>query len=69
MSTISLPDQLQTELDEFAQERGVDPDDLVRNAIEEYIYFWRLRDLRARMSEEAKAQGLFTDEDVFKRLS
>jgi predicted transcriptional regulator len=69
MSTISLPDQLQTELDAFAQERGVDPDDLVRNAIEEYIYFWRLRDLRARMSEEAKAQGLFTDEDVFKRLS
>jgi predicted transcriptional regulator len=69
MSTISLPDQLQTELDEFAQERGLAPDDLVRNAIEDYIYFWRIRELRTRMTEEAKAQGLFTDEDVFKQIS
>jgi predicted transcriptional regulator len=69
MSTISVPDQLQSELDEFAQEQGIAPNDLVRDAIEEYIFFRRMRLLRARMAVEAQAQGLFTDEDVFKRIS
>ena len=54
---------------EFAQERGLAADDLVRNAIEDYIYFYRIRELRARMSREAKTQGLLTDEDVFKQIS
>ncbi len=69
MSTVSVPDQLKTELDAFAQERGIAPNDLVRDAIEDYIYFWRIRELRARMTEEAKAQGLLTDEDIFERIS
>jgi predicted transcriptional regulator len=69
MSTISVPDQLKTELDAFAQERGIAPNDLARDAIEDYIYFWRIRELRARMTEEAKAQDLLTDEDIFERIS
>lgn len=69
MSTITLPDQLRTELDSFAQEHGMAPSDLVRDAVEEYIYFRRLGELRARMVQEAQSQGLFTEEDVFKRLS
>lgn len=67
MSTITLPDQLPTVLDSFAQEHGIAPSDLVRDAVEEYIYFRRLGELRARMVQEAQAQGLFTDEDVLTR--
>lgn len=69
MSTITVPDELRLEMDEFAQERGIAPSDLVRDAIEEYIYFRRMRELRARMAQEARAQGLFTDEDIFKHIS
>ena len=69
MSTITVPDELRSEMDAFARERGIAPNDLIRDAIEEYIYFRRMSDLRTRMAEEAQAQGLFTDEDVFDRIS
>jgi predicted transcriptional regulator len=69
MSTITVPDELESEMDAFARERGIAPTDLVRDAIEEYIYFRRMRDLRARMADEAQAHGRVTDEDVFDRIS
>ena len=67
--TVSLPSQIKTEVDAFAEQNGVARSDVVREALQDYLFFQRSRDLRARMMAEAQAQGLFTDEDIFERVS
>ena len=69
MITVSLPSQIKTEVDAFAEQNGVARSDVVRDALQDYLFFQRSRNLRARMMAEAQAQGLFTDEDVFERIS
>ena len=69
MSEITLPDALRAELEAHARAHDIAPGDLVCSAVEEYIYFRRLREFRARMVEEARNQGLLTEEDVFARLA
>lgn len=67
--TVSLPSDVKSELDALAEQNGVARSELIRNAVQDYIFFHRSRALRERMMAEAQAQGLFTDEDVFERIS
>ncbi len=67
--TVNLPSEIKTELDALAEQSGVERSDVVRDALQEYLFFRRSRALRERMMAEAQAQGLFTDEDVFERIS
>jgi metal-responsive CopG/Arc/MetJ family transcriptional regulator len=67
--TVSLPAEVRTEVDDFAAQHGLARSDVVRDALQEYLFFRRSRELRARMMAEAQAQGLFTDEDVFEQIS
>ncbi|HEU0015576.1 MAG TPA: ribbon-helix-helix protein, CopG family [Longimicrobium sp.] len=67
--TVSLPAAVRTEVDAFAEQNGLARSEVVRDALEEYLFFRRSRALRARMMAEAQSQGLFTDEDVFDRVS
>jgi metal-responsive CopG/Arc/MetJ family transcriptional regulator len=67
--TISLPEEVKAEIDAYSRDFGVSRSDLVREAIREYMLIRRFRDLRARMVPQAQAQGIFTDEDVFERVS
>jgi metal-responsive CopG/Arc/MetJ family transcriptional regulator len=66
---ITLPPEIAAEVDRIALRDGVSRDDVVREAVREFLDFHRFRDLRARMVAEAQAQGLFTDEQVFDRIS
>jgi len=52
------------ELDKVAQE-----EDVLRQSLEDFLFVWRFRQLRQRMMAAAQAQGIFTDEDVFNRVS
>lgn len=67
--TISLPEDIKAEVDAFTQEHGLSRSDLVRQALREYLLIRRFRELRGRMVPHAQAQGIFTDEDVFERIS
>ena len=67
--SISLSEELRTELDRFAETRGVTRSDVVREAVADYLFNQRLRALRARLMPYAEAQGVFTDEDVFRTVS
>lgn len=67
--SISLPDSMKTELDRFSEIEGVTRSDTVREALQEYFFARKLRALRARMVPNAEAQGIFTDEDVFRVIS
>lgn len=67
--TINLPPKVQSAMDEVTKEDGVSVDDLICEAITEYLFFRRLRSLRERMIAKAQLQRVYTDQDVFGRVS
>ena len=67
--SISLPEEIKAELDRFSEARGVSRSDTVRAALQEFLFIRKLRALRAEMMPLAEAQGIFADEDVFRRVS
>jgi len=67
--TISLPQNVRRELDKVAKEEGISRSDVLRQSLEDFLFVRRFRQLRQRMMAAAQAQGIFTDEDVFNRVS
>ena len=67
--TISLPKDLRRNLDKMAQAEGVTGSEYVRRAIKEDIFRRALRAARRELVPQARAQGIYTDEDVFKIIS
>ena len=67
--TISLPRAVRRELDKVAKEEGLSRSDVLRQSLEDFLFVRRFRQLRQRMMAAAQAQGIFTDEDVFNRVS
>ncbi len=67
--TINISKETHSTLDDVATEEGISPDDLVNEAIKEYLFFRKLRLLREDMIAKAQKQGIFTDQDVFKLVS
>jgi metal-responsive CopG/Arc/MetJ family transcriptional regulator len=67
--TISLPQAVRRELDKVAKEEGVSRSDVLRQSLEDFLFARRFRHLRQRMMAAAQAQGIYTDEDVFTRVS
>jgi metal-responsive CopG/Arc/MetJ family transcriptional regulator len=67
--TISLPQAVRRELDKVAKEEGISRSDVLRQSLEDFLFVRCFRQLRQRMMAAAQAQGIFTDEDVFNRVS
>jgi metal-responsive CopG/Arc/MetJ family transcriptional regulator len=67
--TITLPAQIKPALDEVRQREGTSLNELVTKAIEEYLFARQFRLLRERMVPKAQEQGIYTDQDVFERVS
>jgi predicted transcriptional regulator len=66
--TVRLPDDLREELQDMASAENIPVSDIVRESIRKYISVHRFRRLRNRVLPFAEAQGLLTDEDIFKEL-
>ena len=67
--TIRLPDDLRNELDIISRDENKAVSDIVRESLRRYVAVERFRALRRKILPFAEAQGLLTDEDVFKSLS
>jgi metal-responsive CopG/Arc/MetJ family transcriptional regulator len=67
--SVSLPEQVKAALDQLSEAEGVTRSHVVGNALHEYIFVRRLRKLRSRLMPFAEAQGVYTDEDVFRKVS
>ena len=65
---IRIPEELRTELLALSKEERAPFSDLVRESLREFLAVRRFRRLRRKVLPFAEAQGLLTDEDVFKRL-
>jgi metal-responsive CopG/Arc/MetJ family transcriptional regulator len=67
--SISLPEKIAQELNEFAIEMGRNKSEIVKESISLYLWEARFRESRKRLSMRAKKAGIVTEDDVFKALS
>ncbi len=67
--SISLPEKLSRQLDRAAKRQGMSRSELVRRSLRAQLYLEEIEDLRRKMTARARAQGMFTDEDVFAKVS
>ncbi len=67
--TIRLDEKLEKALDRLARASGRTKSELAREALVREVAIARFRELRRRTLPFAEAQGLLTDEDVFKAIS
>lgn len=62
--TISISSEVHSALDDVAIEEGMSSDDLINEAIKEYLFFHKLRLLREKLAVKARKQGISTEQDV-----
>ncbi|MFN0306050.1 MAG: ribbon-helix-helix protein, CopG family [Burkholderiales bacterium] len=67
--TIRLDPQLEKDLDRYARTTGRTKSEIAREALARQLAVARFRALRKKVLPFAEAQGLVTDEDVFRALS
>jgi predicted transcriptional regulator len=67
--TVRIPDDLRKELQQISNAEAKPISDLVREAIKKYVAIYNFRRLRNTILPFAEAQGILTDEDVFKSIS
>lgn len=67
--TIRLDSKLEKALDRIAKRTGRTKSDIAREALERQVAVTRFRELRGKTLPFAEAQGLVTDEDVFRAIS
>jgi predicted transcriptional regulator len=67
--TIRLDEKLDKALDRVARSTGRTKSAIAREALRRQVAVVRLRELRRKTLPFAEAQGLLTDEDVFRLVS
>lgn len=67
--TISLPPALKKKLTEAVRREHTNRSDVVREALRQYLAREEFQKLRGLMAPQAMRDGVFTDEDVFKKVS
>jgi predicted transcriptional regulator len=67
--TLSLPPDLRSRLDRLASAEGVSRSDILRESLRDLLFSRELKALRRRLRAKARRRGIFSDEDVFDRVS
>jgi hypothetical protein len=66
---VRIPDDLRKELKEISRKEGIPVSDIVRESLKKYVLLYRYRKLREMVLPFAEAQGILTDDDVYKLIS
>jgi predicted transcriptional regulator len=67
--TVHLSSDLKVALDELTRTAGASPDELVGEAVKQYLFVRRFRSLREKLASKGQSTGVLTDQDVFDRVS
>ena len=67
--TVSVPEKVRSELDRVSKAEGVSRSDIVRESIRDYLFIRQFRSLRKTMVKKASGRKVYTDQDVFDRVS
>jgi len=60
---------MRSELDKLSKSDGVSRSDIVRESLRDYLFVRRFRTMRKSMVSKASRRGIYTDQDVFDRVS
>jgi predicted transcriptional regulator len=66
--TIRIPDKMRRELKSLSKAENKAVSDIVRESIRRHVAVERFRALRKTVFPYAEAQGMLTDDDVFRAL-
>lgn len=66
--TLRIPDDLDRELERQSSASRLSKSDLAREALQRYLRVANLQTLRSELVPQAQAQGINTDDDVFRAL-
>ena len=66
---VSLPQDLAGELDALAEREGASRSEIVRDALRRYLAVREYQRIREAILPFAEAQGVYTDEDIFRITS
>ena len=66
--TLRIPADLEGNLETESRERGISKSDVARDALKRHLSVLKLNRLRQDLAPFLEAQGIFTEEDVLKRL-
>ncbi len=67
--TISIPREFKKQIDSIVYSEGISRSEIIRESIADYLWEHRYRNLRKRLMAKASKKGVFTDQDVFDRVS
>jgi predicted transcriptional regulator len=67
--SVSLPENVSSELDAYAKSTGRNKSDIVKESISQYLWESKYRAVRKSLGAKAKKAGLVTDEAIFKTVS
>jgi Arc/MetJ-type ribon-helix-helix transcriptional regulator len=67
--TISLPPMLRRDVSRAAKGQRVSESEFVRRAVQRQLWTDAFEETRRKIVPRARAQGIYTDEDVFKIIS
>lgn len=65
---VRISKELKKELERITKYEHIPVSDIVRESLRRYVAVRRFRALREKTMPYAEAQGIFTDEDVFKAI-
>jgi hypothetical protein len=68
-NNVSVADATKQLVHEAAQDEGISPGELIDRAVREHVFLRQFRSLSERLTAQAEAQGIKSDEDVFERVS
>ncbi len=66
---ITVPEDMASDLEEMALEEGCADEEVVLDVLRRHLLIRRIRLMREEMIPKARKQGIFTDQDVFDRVS
>ena len=67
--SVSLTEELKKRLEEFSKSLQSSKSEIVKQALRQFFAREEFKNLRKKMLPEAKKRGIYTDEDVFEKVS
>ncbi len=67
--SVSLPEKLSQELNEFAGEMGRNKSDILRESLGLYLWDVKLRKAQTLFYAKSKAVGIVTEDDMLRKIS
>lgn len=67
--TISINKNIKKKLDQMTKQERMNRSDIIREALRQYFVTQEYQRLRQRMLPGAPARKIYTDEDVFRKVS